>query len=445
VPAQFDVLIVGAGAAGLAAARDLSGAGKRVFIAEARHRIGGRIHTLHLSDLPLPVELGAEFIHGEAETSFAIVEAAALHVYQLPDNHWMVRNGAWEIIEDFWARMNRVRARIRPAKRDRSFADFLKSQKLDPRTRELARNYVEGYHAAHADRMSSQALTTSDEEQEDPGGNKQFRIASGYDSLLAWLRSGLDPSRSSLLLGTTVTSIGWSKSGVSATCRTGKQERTIRARRALITIPIGVWKAPAEQEGAIRFDPQLTSKQNALDTIEVGHVVKIAFHFRERFWDDDDFLESRIRKQDRQQHTPLNFVHSDNRFMPTWWTMAPARAPILTGWAGGHAADALLAEGSASMVDRALDSMAETFGVRRRQLDSQLIATHSHNWQADPFSRGAYSYAAVGGKDSHDALAKPLNGVLFFAGEATSGDETGTVAGAIATGHRAAKEILRTT
>ena len=443
MPAPFDVLIIGSGAAGLAAARELSGAGRRVCVVEARDRIGGRVHTLHLPDLPLPVELGAEFIHGEAQETFSIVDAAALHVYELPDNHWWSDRGSWELVDDFWEQIDRVRKRIRPSKRDRSFEDFLRSQKIDPHLRELAWSFVEGYHAAHAGRISTQALATSDSEQEDPGGNKQFRIASGYDALLSWLRSGLHPTRSQLLLGTVATRITWSKSGVAVDCRRGKLEQTIRARRALITIPIGVWKAPGEQEGAIRFEPALKTKERAVAKIEVGHVVKIAFHFRERFWDRGGFIESRAKTKEWERGTPLNFVHEKNDFMPTWWTMAPARAPILIGWAGGHAADAMLAEGSGATIDRAIDALSGAFRMRRRELDALIVATHTHDWQADPFSRGAYSYAGVGGVNAHAALARPVEGVLFFAGEATSSDETGTVAGAIASGRRASREILR--
>ena len=88
-----DAIIIGAGAAGLAAARDLSGAGKTVVILEARERIGGRIFTNHVADVPLPIELGAEFIHGDAEETFKIVDAAGLLAYQLPDDHWMSANG----------------------------------------------------------------------------------------------------------------------------------------------------------------------------------------------------------------------------------------------------------------------------------------------------------------------------------------------------------------
>lgn len=418
---MYDVAVIGAGAAGLAAARALSGAGKRVCILEARDRIGGRVHTLHVPGLPLPIELGAEFLHGEVESSFSIVDAAALAVCRLPDDHWWSRDGQWTRIADFWGTIDRVRARIGAMPRDISFAEFLRTRRgLSPRVRELACNFVEGYHAAHADRISALALRTADEEQS--GANVQFRFAGGYDALIEWIRAGLDPQRVDLRLGTVASLVQWSEGSVRIECRTGR----ITAKQAVITIPIGVWKAPPEQEGAIRFDPPLREKERALAKLEPGHVVKIAFRFRERFWATRDW----------------NFVHAPDRFMPTWWTMAPLRAPVLTGWAGGHAADALLAERPA-MIDRALESMARAFGVPRRRIDALLVATWTHDWQGDPFSRCAYSYAAVGGSGAHAALAKPLRKTLFFAGEATSRDQTGTVAGALESGLRAARDALR--
>ncbi len=432
----FDVAIIGAGVAGLSAARELSGARRQICIIEARDRIGGRVLTQHLPDLPLPIELGAEFIHGEADSTFSIVDAAALTACELPDNHWWSRNAQWRLV-DFWARIASVQSRIDNLKKDMSFAAFLSSRRnLSRRLRELALGFVEGYHAAHADRISTLALSSADGEQ-DEGGNKQFRILGGHDSLVEWLRAGLDPGRSEMILGTPVTAVGWRKGSVEIDAGAKK----LRARRALITIPIGVWKAAPEQEGTIRFDPPLREKSKAIAKLEVGHVVKIVLRFRERFWDDPAFLRRRVGREARHG-MPLNFVHSSDPFVPTWWTTAPVRSPILTGWAGGHAADRLLAEGPEALTSRALDSLSKVFGVRRRTLDSMLAATWTHDWQRDPFSRGAYSYAAVGGGAAHRALARSVESTLFFAGEATSGDETGTVAGAIASGRRAAKEIL---
>jgi monoamine oxidase len=103
----------------------------------------------------------------------------------------------------------------------------------------------------------------------------------------------------------------------------------------------------------------------------------------------------------------------------------------------------MLAEGDEGMIDRALDSMAKTFGERRRRIDDLLAGSYMHNWQSDPFSRGAYSYAGVGGAGAHQALSRPVGSTLFFAGEATNGEQTGTVAGAIESGVKAAQQLLR--
>jgi len=423
---KFDVVVVGAGVAGLAAARDLSGAGKRVCVVEARQRTGGRIHTLHVPGLPLPIELGAEFIHGEAPATFSIVQAAALMACELPDDHTWSRDGRSRPLRDYWEQVQKVFAKIGHLRRDISFAEFLRTRRIDPKLRQLACNFVEGYHAAHADRISAQSLSTADEEQDEPGGNPQFRILNGYDAVVEWLRSGLAPDRSDLRLGTLVKAIHWRDRDVTVDCvrLDGRHEQTIRASAAIITIPIGVWKAPQDQEGTIAFDPALDDKMRAVERLEVGHVVKIVFRFAERFWDD------------------FNFLHADDRFIPTWWTSAPVRSPMLTAWAGGHGADALLAEGDSAMIDRALDSLANAFAMRRRAIDDKLAGTYVHNWQSDPFSRGAYSYAGVGGAGAHDILARAERKTLFFAGEATSGDQTGTVAGAIDSGRKAAKSLL---
>jgi monoamine oxidase len=453
---RYDVIIIGAGAAGLAAGRVLSGAGKRVCVLEARDRVGGRVASVHVPDLPLPIELGAEFIHGESAVTLPIVDAASLVAMELPDTHWWSRDqsdGArWEQIDDFWELIDGIRAKIGTLKRDVSFAEFLRSRRgLNPRARELARSFVEGYHAADADRISALALRAADEEQsqDSEAGNRQFRLAGGQDALIEWLRSGLDPDHTDLRLGTVATEIQWSQHAVTVECRsrsTQAVERAterLRAAALLITIPIGVWKAPREQEGAIRFDPPLREKEEALAKIEAGHVVKIAFRFREAFWDEPGFTAERASAKDLERGLPLNFVHTGDRFMPTWWTTAPVRSPVLTGWAGGPAADALLAEGPDAMTDRALDSLSRGWGVPRRRLDALLVGTFHRDWQRDPFSRCAYSYAGVGGSGAADALGKPLRGTLFFAGEATSSDETGTVAGAIDSGRRAARELLR--
>jgi monoamine oxidase len=398
---KFDAIVIGAGAAGLACARDLTGAGKRVCILEARDRIGGRIDTRHLSGIGVPIELGAEFIHGEPKTTFAIVDAAALNAVELPNDQ-----------DGFWSALEKIRKPIAKLKRDLSFDEFLRSRRsITPRLRELAWSFVEGYHAAHADRISALALALSNKEQS--GEHRQFRIINGYDNVMQWLRAGIDPTRSELRLNTVATLVRWSQGEVVV-------NEKYRASALVITIPIGVLKS-----GTLRFDPALAEKERVVAKLDAGHVVKIVFHFREVWWPKG-----------------VSFVRTNDRLMPAWWTLAPLRAPILTGWAGGHAADAMLAEPAAARIDRALDAMASAFSMKRATLDDVLVAAYTHDWQEDPFSRGAYSYALVGGSNAPRALAKPIANTLFFAGEATGSEETGTVAGAIESGRRAAKEVL---
>ena len=121
------------------------------------------------------------------------------------------------------------------------------------------------------------------------------------------------------------------------------------------------------------------------------------------------------------------------------------RAPILTGWVGGVTAETLLAEEPLSRLERCLVALSDVMAVPRRELEESLDAWASHDWRADPFARGAYSYIGVGGSDAPRALGRPVEGTLFFAGEATDGEQIGTVAGALGSGRRAARDLLRAT
>jgi monoamine oxidase len=121
----------------------------------------------------------------------------------------------------------------------------------------------------------------------------------------------------------------------------------------------------------------------------------------------------------------------------------PVHSPLLVGWVGGIAAETILSEETVSRLERSLVALSDVLAVPRRTLEEQLDAWTSHDWRADPFARGAYSYIGVGGTGAPRALARPVEGTLFFAGEATNGAQIGTVAGALASGRRAAREILR--
>ena len=444
---RVDVLVLGAGAAGLAAARDLSHAGLRVTIIEARPRVGGRILTLHDSRSPVPLELGAEFIHGERAETLSLAQAAGLAVLELPDTHEFAAAGRIKAMDGFWRladRMNHDLAR-RLVRRGRDFAvsEYLDSRSVPPSRRGMLRDFLQGFYAAHPDRLSAESLAVeargggSAERDEVVGG--QFRIANGGDALMKWLRDGLDPDRTELRLSTVAQSVEWKSGSVRVACRGADRAPlpTVSARTAVVTLPLAVLKA-----GMVRFDPALPAKRRALAGLETGQVFKIVLRFRNAFWDDAEFLKER-RGPSGTDRGGLNFLHGQGAEVPTWWTTLPVRSPVLVGYVGAVAAEQLLAEEPPSRLERTLVALSEILAVPRRDLEDQLDASASHDWRADPFARGAYSYIGVGGIGAPRALARPVEGTLFFAGEATDGPQIGTVAGALASGRRAAREVLR--
>jgi monoamine oxidase len=140
----------------------------------------------------------------------------------------------------------------------------------------------------------------------------------------------------------------------------------------------------------------------------------------------------------------MNFLFSQDPVFPTWWTLMPIDAPVLTAWAPADAAEKLSGLSNEAICEQALQALGRVLHMPVERCRAELLHAHTHNWQADPYSRGAYSYVAVGGFDTQRELAAPLENTLFFAGEATNYEgHHGTVHGAIASGYRAAEEILK--
>jgi monoamine oxidase len=182
------------------------------------------------------------------------------------------------------------------------------------------------------------------------------------------------------------------------------------------------------QAGSITFDPEPVSILRAARSLEVGHVFRVVFQFPEAFWAD--------------RFPATSFFVSTEKVFPTWWTPYPVITPILTGWSAGPAADPLQGKTKEAIINEALASLSR---ILARDIPTP-IAAHFHDWSGDPFFRGAYSYVPVNASAARRSLARPVKDTLFFAGEATNTEgHGGTVHGAIATGRRAAKQILRAT
>jgi monoamine oxidase len=432
---------MGAGAAGLAAARDLSLAGIKVIVLEARDRVGGRIHTHHDS-YTVPIEFGAEFVHGKDPRLLQIIEAANAPFYDVTDRHWYFGNGLRSDSHDFWNKLTALMDLMDTDEPDRPFQDFLDSLPNDEttaRAKAVATLYVEGFHAASVKRIGVHGLIKANEAEDEIDGDHSFRILGGYDVVTETLLAEAQAHCAVVHLNTTIKELRWQRNQVEAVCIADKRLQVFCGSHAVITLPLGVLQAKAHQRGAVRFVPDLPrATQAAIDGIAMGYANRIVLKFRERFWEK---LESQSREQ-REDLSQLGFFHFPEAAVPTWWTMLPVRAPVLVGWVGGPVAEQFTGRDKEFVVDQALASLGQIFGVSEDRMQKLLSASYWHDWGADPFSRGAYAYLPVNGLEAQQTLARSVDETLFFAGEAISVGHIGTVHGAIETGQHAAKEIL---
>lgn len=428
-----DVIVLGAGVAGLAAAAALWRAGVSVAVLEARGRIGGRIETVRAVGAPVPVELGAEFVHGGASATRRLAASANLTLMDTCGAHWARKAGALAPIERFDVRLERlVRDASRRARRgrDRSYAGAAQAARADGETRALGRSFVEGFDAAPAGDISARALAWGVS-----GVETAARLLGGYDQVAEHLASLLP--RESLRLGARVTAVRWRDGDVRVVAQpaAGGPMARFQGSRLVVTLPIGVLETDD-----VRFEPQLSAKIAPLAKLGAGQVMRMVLQFREALWLDAPSARLATRKRSAK----IAFLHAPEALVLTWWTSYPLDAPLITAWSGGPRATELLALGAEGIVDTAVRSLADLLGLSRRRVEGQLERWFFHDWTADPFARGAYSYPRVGGADAARLLARPIRDTLFFAGEATAPPpENGTVEGAIVSGERAAREVIR--
>jgi monoamine oxidase len=432
-----DVLVIGAGAAGISAAAELARGKRSAIVLEARDRIGGRIWTRHEPGLSVPVELGAEFIHGRPQATFELMQRFGLAAVDAQGRHWTLQRGRLRLREDEFLRVREALERSRPRlrSRDQSFSRFLAgigAAALSKDERALATTLVEGFDAADPERVSARSIV---EEWVEGGAldAPQFRPMGGYGALMAPLADSLKQGRTRLQLESTVHTIRWERGRVVAEGSQLGHAFKARARCAIVTLPIGVLQRTPGEPGAVRFDPPLGRKEDAIRQLGAGPVLKAVLRFREPFWE----------RANRGECGDAGFFHAPEAPFPTFWTTLPVRAPVLVAWTGGPKASRLVHAGLDDVVEAALASARSLFGPRSVR-SARLESAQVHDWQRDPFARGAYSYVMKDGGKARRALARPLQNTLFFAGEAADIDgEAGTVAGALQTGRAAARAANR--
>jgi monoamine oxidase len=339
------VAIIGAGAAGLAAWRELKSAGINAILLEARDRIGGRVLTDRSSSLP--VELGAEFVHGEPPAFSSILRAARLEVVQSSGLSLLLGEEGLQPCPEYWKIIEKIDQQIDPTY-EMAYDRFLERAQASPFEKRLSRSHVEGFNAASAELISASAIAIGDRATPLIARGKQSRIVSGYGSLIDWLAA--DVPHELIRLQTVVRKIQWQQGRTEIVADTPTGERVFLATQVLITLPLGVLKTSPDTRGAVRFIPPLTQKETTLENLEMWHVVKLIINFRERFW---------------RKHGAFGFTVSFDENVPTWWTQDPTPSNFLTGWAAGPAAKKLNGLSYNEVLDRAIGSLSRTFDLKR--------------------------------------------------------------------------------
>ncbi len=445
---QTSIIVIGAGAAGLAAARDLSRAGCEVVVLEARERIGGRVFTHVDPHFPVPIELGAEFVHGRSPALLRFADAANLKLYKVSERHWYFDEGKIARSHNFWQKIERLTGRMKSAKSDQSLRTFLNSLPHNhetQRAQEMLTRYLEGFHAADVERAGIRGLVAASEAADSIEGDSAFRFERGYHILMEALKQEAESYGTLFRLKAVVKEIDWSSNSVTVRCESDGFHDSITefsASAVIVTVPLRLLQSDPGS-GGIRFIPDLpVSKHAAINGLAMGNVLKINLRFRERFWEQVTLWDE---KADAISFDDAAFFHYPDAAVPTWWTQMPVRAPLLVGWSGGPRADHLriASGGQQGIVAQAITSLAQIFNIAADEIRMQLEAAYLHDWHDDPFTRGAYAYVPVNGLEAQRVLALPVDNRLFFAGEATSLGHNGTVHGAIQSGQRAAAEVLQ--
>jgi monoamine oxidase len=442
-----DVIVIGAGAAGLAAASKLAGAGLSVIILEARDRIGGRMFTFRDPACQAPIALGAEFIHGLAPEIWQLLQSRKVTITEVTGDQFCFQQGGLSTC-DLFSEVEGILNEMDVRSPDESFLSFLERRfpesKISDKQREAKRRaaaYVTGFNAADPNRVGVRWLVQGMRAEEKIEGDRAFRSSNGYEDLIDIFRQQLEQAGAVIRTETVVDSLNWSggRAEVEAHRNRDKEVCKLTAPRVLITLPLGVLRASAGDEGAVRFAPALPRKKmEALEKLEMGKVIRVTLRFKRRFWDEISPLAAPSKNL-----SDMSFLFSDDDWYPTWWTTMPDKLPIITGWAPFDSAERLSGKSHSFVIDHALRTLGTFFDVKSAELARLLDAAYFHDWQSDPFSRGAYSYGAVGADGAQEALGSPIENTLFFAGEATDvTGHNGTVNGAMASGYRAAQDIL---
>jgi monoamine oxidase len=429
-----DIIIIGAGASGLMAARELSKAGKSVIILEARERIGGRIHTLINSEFTEPVEAGAEFVHGNLAFTMQLLKQSQIETAPSRGEIVEIEDGTAEKQDDFIEINKAFKRELKNLKEDITVEEFFQRHftggRYDHMKTSVSR-FVEGYEAADIRKASILAMK-GDLIGED--FDEQYRVKGGYGLLTQQLERECLENNCAIYLTSVAKQVNHQKGKVEIITESGKK---YSAKQLLITVPLGVLQASGSHKAAISFSPEIKEKTEAINSLGYGKVIKILLEFDEPFWKNEATEKALGKKLQK-----VGFIFSSET-IPTWWTQQPQESNLLTGWLSGPRSEIWAHTEDRMILHEALRSLSTIFKIEQETLAGKLKSWHVANWAVDDYSLGAYAYSTVNAKAAYDELTQPVNDTIFFAGEGIYiGPSIGTVEAALVSAMNAVKEIL---
>ena len=417
-----DVLVIGAGIAGLRAAEVLVANGRRVIVLEARDRLGGRILTDR--SWGVPVDLGASWIHGVTDNPIAaLAEAAGVQIR--PVDYGSIVYGAdgarrpAGTLDDLEAQVTQLLDDGREDSPDtdeplRAALDrAIEAADLDPSERldiEMAvTESIEHEYAGDATELSAEHFDDGDDET---GGDAL--IPGGYDQIVTAVASTVD-----VRVGHVVTKVDTSADRAVVSTAQG----TFVADAVIVTVPLGVLKARS-----VEFLPPLSpAKSTAIARLGMGALSKTCLRFGSEFWPAEAELLDIVPAASRRGQ----WVESLN-------LTSLIGLPALMMFNAGKFARAVETMTRAEVIASASAALERAFPGH--PAPTGMLGS---SWSTDPFSLGSYSFLAVGSSSAdREALAAP-EGRRFFAGEACSHEHAATVHGAYRSGEAAANAVLR--
>jgi monoamine oxidase len=420
------IIVVGAGAAGLMAAYELSKRNKKVIVLEASARLGGRMYTYQSDEFSMPVELGAEFIHGKVPVTLELLKQGSINYHAIKGKMFHLDRGQFKKENNYSEHWNELMIKMKELKTDMSLSDFLQTFFSDDKyknLRESVTHFAEGFDLADVSNVSTCSLYEEWSNEE----TIQYRIEGGYQQLVLYLESECKKNGCMIYNNCCVKKINWQKNEVNILTLCS---RYFKGNKIIITVPLSVLQADKNDINYIELAPTIDEYLQAATNIGFGTVIKIILEFSEAFW------------QDEKKNTGFIFT---NEKIPTWWTQLPKENAILTGWLGGTKAASLKNATDEDLLEASLASLASAFKKPADILKNKLLAYKINNWANFPNTFGGYSYETTKTKAAKDLLNHPVEQTIFFAGEALySGIYGGTVEAALTSGKQAAQKIINT-